>query len=67
MANRVRWQNPKLFITISSASRSVWRQANPSVPVSQRAREALSKCGLCVSPIAAGKDWPMAAHPVPFY
>ena len=67
MANRVRWQNPKLFITISSASRSVWRQANPSVPVSQRAREALSKCGLCVSAIAAGKDWPMAAHPVPFY
>jgi hypothetical protein len=43
-SNRVRWHNPKLFIAISSASRSVWRQANPSVAVSQRAREALSKC-----------------------
>ena len=41
-ANRVRWQKPKLFIAISSASRSVWRQANPSVPDSQRVREALS-------------------------
>ena len=61
-SNRVRWHNPKPFITISSASRSVWRQANPSVPVSQRVREALSNCGPRESAIAAGKDWPMAAH-----
>ena len=55
-SNRVRWHNPKLFITISSASRSVWRQANPSVPVSQRAREALSKseCDRCREGLADG-------------
>lgn len=61
-SNRGRWHNPKLFIAISSASRSVWRQANPSVPVSQRVREALSHRGLRESAIAAGKDWPMAAR-----